>query len=402
MAKTITYLNEVPVSGPLAPLAGEFKATLAEDGYPVQSARRHLWLMAHLGRWMEDRALGVSDLDGERVEGFLADRRAAGYRTFRSVRALVPLLDFLRAKGLVERVDPSGPVEELLAGFGRYLADERAVVPSTVHLYGKRARRFLARCAPDGDVGQLVASDVTEAVVAECEALSAGSAQYFVSALRSFLRFCYLEGRTEVDLSVVALWVTGRRRSWLPRGMSAGDVRALLATCDRRRSAGRRDYAIFLLLARLGLRAGEVARLQLEDIDWRAGELIVSGKGGRQDRLPLPADVGEAIVAYLQRGRPPAGCREVFVSLSAPIRGLGYMAVSGLVRRSCRRAGVEPVGAHRLRHALAVDLVAAGASLPEVGQILRHQSISTTSVYARVDLAALRAVAQPWPAGAGR
>lgn len=402
MANQVMYSSEVPVPEPLASLASEFAASLTAAGYAVPVVRDHLWLMTHLGRWMESRGLEVGDLDDERVEAFFAERRAAGYRTRRSAQSLVPLLDLLRAKGLVERADPVGPVEELLAAFGRYLANERAVVPSTVRLYGKRARRFLMHCAPDGDVSRLVAEDVMAAVLAECATLSVGSAQYFVSALRAFLRFCYLADLTQVDLSAAALSVTGRRTSWLPRGMPAGDVRALLGTCDRRRAGGRRNYAILLLLARLGLRAGEIARLRLEDIDWRAGELTISGKGDRQDRLPLPTDVGEAIAAYLQRGRPTVACREVFVSLEAPLRGLGAMAISDVVRRSCRKAGIEPVGAHRLRHALAVDLVAEGASLPEIGQVLRHRSIQTTAGYARVDLVALRAVAQPWPAGAGR
>lgn len=402
MARTMTYLSEVPVSGPLAPLAGEFKTSLADAGYVVPVAREHLWLMAQVSRWMEDRGLSVGDLDDDRVEAFLAYRRAAGHRTLGSARGLTPLLGLLRAHGLPQAPRPAGAVEELLAGFGRYLADERAVAASTANLYLKRARRFVARCAADGDVGRLVAADVSAAVLAECETLSAGSAQYFVSALRAFLRYCYLESRTEIDLSAAALWVTGRRTSWLPKGMDAADVGALLSSCDRGQAAGRRDYAVLLLLSRLGLRAGEVARLRLDDIDWRAGELVVAGKGRRYDRLPLPVEVGEAIASYLRDGRPPTSCREVFVSLAAPIGPLGAMAVSDLVRRGCRRAGVEPVGAHRLRHALAVDLVAAGASLPEIGQILRHAGMSATAVYARVDIEALRSVAQPWPVGAGR
>ncbi|MDA8283035.1 MAG: tyrosine-type recombinase/integrase [Actinomycetota bacterium] len=402
MAKTITYLSEVPVSGPLAPLVGEFKASLADAGYVVPVAREHLWLMAQVSRWMEDRGLSVGDLDDVRVEAFLADRRAAGRRTLCSARGLAPLLRLLRAHGLPGAAPPAGAVEELLAGFGRYLADERAVAPSTARLYTKRVRRFLARCAPDANLRAVSAGQVTAAVLAECETVSVGSAQYFVAALRSFLRFCYLERLTDTDLSAAALAVSGRRPSWLPKGMSRREVSALLGSCDRRTEAGRRDYAILLLLARLGLRAGEVAALRLEDIDWRSGELLVRGKGPRFDRLPLPVDVGEAVAAYLTRGRPRTSCREVFVSVAAPIGALGNMAISDVVRRSCRRAGVEPIGAHRLRHALAVDLVAAGAALPEIGQLLRHRSASATRIYARVDVELLRSVAQPWPVGGRR
>jgi integrase/recombinase XerD len=390
--------SEVRVCGPLAPLAAGFKSTLIAAGY--RSWRWHLYLMAHLSRWLEGQGLSPADFSPERAEEYLEARRAAGYNWLCSRRGLAPLLDYLTAQGALETADQApSAAEVLLASFGRYLQDERAVGVSTSLLYLKRARRFLARCAPDGDVGHLSAGEVTAAVLAECSAVSAGSAQYFVAALRSFLRFCYLEGLTSADLSAAALAVTGRRTSPLPRGMSRRDVQALLGTCDRRQAVGRRNYAILLLLARLGLRAGEVAALRLEDLDWRAGELVVRGKGRRQDRLPLPADVGEAIAAYLRRGRPRASQREVFVSVCAPVKGLRYMAISDIVRRACQRAGVEPVGAHRLRHALAVDLVAAGASLPEIGQILRHQTVAATAVYARVDLGQLRTVAQPWPLG---
>lgn len=220
MAKTITYLSEVPVSGPLAPLVGEFKASLADAGYVVPVAREHLWLMAQVSRWMEDRGLSVGDLDDVRVEAFLADRRAAGRRTLCSARGLAPLLRLLRAHGLPGAAPPAGAVEELLAGFGRYLADERAVAPSTARLYTKRVRRFLARCAPDANLRAVSAGQVTAAVLAECETVSVGSAQYFVAALRSFLRFCYLERLTDTDLSAAALAVSGRRPSWLPKGMS--------------------------------------------------------------------------------------------------------------------------------------------------------------------------------------
>jgi integrase/recombinase XerD len=393
--------GEVRMTGPLAPMADGFRSALIDAGY--RSWRLHLYLMAHMSRWLETQGLSAADLSAERAGEYLAARRAAGYSSLCSRRGLAPLLDYLAAQGVPVTEDPPpGPAALLVGRFGRYLRDERAVGATTAGLYAKRVRRFLARCAPGGDVSGLTPADVTAAVLAECQAVSAGSAQYFVTALRSFLRFCYLEGLTGTDLSAVALAVTGRRASRLPKGMSRGDVRAMLAACDRRRAVGRRNYAVILLLARLGLRAGEAAALRLDDIDWRAGELVVRGKGSRRDRLPLPADAGEAITAYLRQGRPRTACREVFLTVRPPFRRLGYMAISDIVRRACQRAGIEPVGAHRLRHALAVDLVAAGASLPEIGQILRHRSVSATAVYARVDLELLRTVAQPWPAGTSR
>jgi integrase len=227
---------------------------------------------------------------GPGLDGCGEREGAAGYNWLCSQRDLAPLLDYLAAQGVLSREDraPGSAAEVLLARFSRYLQDERAVGASTTCLYVKRARRFLARCAPGGDVSDLSPGEVTAAVLAECTAVSAGSGQYFVAALRSFLRFCYLEGLTSTDLSAAALAVTGRRTSRQPRGMSRGDAQALLATCDRRRAVGRRNYAIILLLARLGLRAGEVAALRLEDIDWRAGELGTDRTQLRQRLAAIP------------------------------------------------------------------------------------------------------------------
>jgi len=236
-------------------------------------------------------------------------------------------------------------------------------------------------------------------VRAESSTRSVGATQYFVAALRAFLRFCHLEGLVGVDLSGATLSVTGRRTSPLPRGISPAAARALLCACDRRRALGRRDYGVLVTLLRLGLRASEVTALALDDIDWRAGEIVVHGKGRRADRLPLPVEVGEAIAGYLGRGRPKTTRREVFLSAIAPIAPLSRVGVSSIVRRACRRAGVAPVGAHRLRHTMACAMVRSGVPLSEIGQVLRHRSLASTAIYARVDIEALRRLAQPWPGG---
>jgi integrase/recombinase XerD len=223
-----------------------------------------------------------------------------------------------------------------------------------------------------------------------------------VSGLRAFLRFCFIEGLVAADLSQAALVVRGRRRSSLPKAISGADARALLGGCDRRRALGRRDYAVIIVLLRLGLRRGELARLTLDDIDWRAGELVVRGKGGRQDRLPLPADVGEAIAGYLRRGRPASDRREVFLRARAPFEPIAPGTVSSTVRRACRRAGIAEVGSHRLRHTTACAMVSAHVPLVQVGQVLRHHSLQSTAIYARVNLDELRELAAPWPGSNGR
>jgi integrase len=233
-------------------------------------------------------------------------------------------------------------------------------------------------------------------------AVSVSATQFFIAGLRSFLRFCFIEGLVEADLSQAALLMTGRRRSSLPRGIAKADAAALLHSCDRRSALGRRDYPVIVTLLRLGLRASEVASLRLDDIDWRAGKLVVRAKGAREDRLPLPVEVGGAIAAYLKRGRATSDRREVFLRARAPFLPVASGTVSSTVRPAYRRAGIAEVGAHRLRHTLACEMVSAKVPLVQIAQVLRHHSLQTTAIYARVDLDQLWTLAQPWPGGVQR
>lgn len=293
-------------------------------------------------------------------------------------------------------------MEVLLAGYARFLGQERGLAASTTAAYVLRARRFLDGHGHGADLGEVDTAAVTGAIVREAGRVSAGSAQFFVVALRSFLRYCHLTGVIDTDLSAASLPVTGRRRCVLPQGLSSAQARALLGACDRRTARGRRDYAVILLLLRLGLRSCEVARLRLEDVDWRAGQITVRGKGQRIDRLPLPADVGEAIAAYLRYARPGSIRREVFLRVIAPQGSLSRRGVSLIVHRASLSAGLGRFGSHRLRHALACDLVRVGVPLHEIGQILRHEDMASTSIYARVDVEQLRTVARPLPVGSWR
>jgi integrase len=245
----------------------------------------------------------------------------------------------------------------------------------------------------------LNAADVSEFLAWECSRRSTASAQQLVTGLRALLRYLHVTDVIEVPLRWAVPAVADRRGLSLPRGLEPAAVARLLTSCDRRSLTGRRDYAVLLLLARLGLRAGEVAAMRLEDLDWRVGELLVRGKGNRHERLPLPVDVGEALVSYL-RWRPASECRAVFLCVRAPLGPLSAGVVSQIVRAACTRAGLERVGAHRLRHTAATRMLRAGASLPEIAQVLRHQRLETTAQYARVDRQALRVVARPWPGGA--
>ena len=400
MSRPKSRVAAVDVVGPLAPFAQQFTALLTERGYTPWSRANQLRVMVCLSKWMRARGLDVGDLTSERVEEFLAQRRADGRASFGARASLSQLLDCLGGCGAPLLVDPtaqSSDIDVLLAGFACYLRQERALAASTTTAYVLRAQRLVAGYGHGADLAGLGSGDVTRAVLREADRVSVGAVQFFVVALRSFLRYGYLTGLIRTDLSGAALPVTGRRRSTLPQGISPADARALLKSCDRRTPMGRRDFAVILILLRLGLRACEVAGLQLDDIDWRAGQLTVHGKRGRVDQLPLPVDVGEAIAAYLRHDRRRTDRREVFLKVTAPVTGLRRRVVSLIVRRACARAGLDPCGSHRLRHSLACDMVRAGVPLQEIGQVLRHSDAASTSIYARVDIDQLRTVARPWP-----
>jgi site-specific recombinase XerD len=405
MARPTTKVRRVEVEGPLAPFAAAYRSRLREAGYTPLTIAHQLGHVARLSRWMQATQVAAHELTTARVEQFLALRRPSkGHRA--CFQGLLSLLAVLVERAVSSEGPAPAPPESgrdaILARFHTYLLAERGLAVCTARAYVDRARRFLDGCADDSDLADLRAGDVTRAVQREVARVSVGSAQYFVAGLRSFLRFCFVEGLVGADLGAAALAVTGRRRSPLPKGISEVDATALLGSCDRRRSDGRRDLGVLFLLLRLGLRAGEVAGLTLDDIDWRAGEIVVRGKGRREDRLPLPVDVGEAIARYLQRGRQKTARRELFLRSLAPVGALHRGGVSSIVRHACRRAGIAPVGAHRLRHTLACTLVAADAGLGEIGELLRHRGVTSTAIYARVDIETLRTLAQPWPGGEQR
>jgi site-specific recombinase XerD len=394
-------VSRVRVSGPLAGFAGGFGSFLAGVGYTPLSAACQVRVLAHLSRWMQDRGVVPAELTGQRVREFLAARRGAGYTSRVSERGLAPLLGFLRDLGAVPGPDRPVPVtaaDVLLDRYGGYLAGERGLAASTIRYYLEEARGFLA--GREGRLAGLAAAEVSGFVAAQCRQRSTGSAKILVTALRSLLRFLDAEGLSPPGLAGAVPAVAGWRGGGLPKALPGGQVAALLASCDRDTATGRRDFAVLVLLSRLGLRACEAAALELDDIDWRAGIVTVRGKGRRDEQLPLPADAGEALAGYLRGGRAGGGaCRRVFLKSRAPGGGLSADAVKMIVRLACRRAGLPEAGAHRLRHSAATGMLAAGAPLAEIGQVLRHRSVSTTAIYAKVDHGALAQLAMPWPGG---
>lgn len=402
MAKTKPSWPDV--TGPLAEYADGFRAELARLGYTPLTAAGQLRLMARLSRWMGAEGLDAQALEMPVAQRYFEARRSAGYVNERTVTALGPLLGYLRELGAVP-APAAGPVTEaghLLDRYAVCLAAERGLAPGTVALSVRLARPFLEQRAAgrDGrlDLGQLTAAGV-RAFVAGQARKQPRSAKRIVTALRSLLRFLHVDGVITVPLAGAVPSPAGHALAGLPRALGPGQVEAMLASCDPVTATGRRDRAVLLLLSRMGLRAGEVAGLGLDDIDWRRGEITVRGKGGRRDRLPLPADVGTAIVAYLRDGRPASALdRTVFIAAQAPREALSYTGITTIVAEAAARAGIPgPVHAHRLRHSAATAMLRGGGSLTEIGQALRHARPATTAIYAKADTDALRPLGRPWP-----
>ncbi|MBI3552804.1 MAG: tyrosine-type recombinase/integrase [Elusimicrobia bacterium] len=291
------------------------------------------------------------------------------------------------------------PLNRLLEKYEAFLVQERSLCAKVVHTYRTRARRFLETTLPDQalDFGLLTMADVSSYILGEVQTSRGGGAKNKIAALRSLLRYLYVHGELERDLSGAVPSAAVWRLAGLPKFLTPDDTARLLGSQDRRTLIGCRAHAVLLLLVRLGLRAAEVANLTLDDIYWSQGELLVRGKGGRQDRLPLPQEVGEAIVSYLQRARPHSNSRRLFLNsraLHGPITG---NAVSEIVRAAGERSGIAGLRAHRLRHTAATHMLWNGASLPEIGQALRQEGVDTPAIYAKVDRNGLRTICRPWP-----
>jgi site-specific recombinase XerD len=398
-----------PLDGPLAAHIVGFATWVRDEGYALYSRRRQVRLAACFSRWLGKEGVGLSNVKSDHVKRFLRAHARQVKIARGDPAALRQFLDFLRGLGVipVEKISPrsSSPVERVVQEFERYLLHDRALAQATAVNYAPFIRRFLAGLFGGGTVklSQLCAGDVVRFVQHEVRQLHLKRAKLLTTALRSFLRYLRYRGEILHDLANAVPTVANWSMTSIPRAIPRDLVRRLLASINRHTAIGRRDHAILLLLARLGLRAGEVARIELEDIDWNSGLVNIRRKGGQHSILPLPAEVGAAIAAYLKRGRPQNNnCRRVFLRSRAPIRGfLGAVAITSVVRNNLAHAGIKAPtnGAHQFRHGLATDMLRHGASLTEIGEVLGHRSPETTRIYTKVDLNALRPLALPWPGG---
>jgi integrase/recombinase XerD len=390
----------------LGPYLDSFVAESVKLGYPRQSVRHQCHVVGRFSGWLVRRRLGAADINASVVDRYIRGRKRVRRATERAT--LRRLVDHLQTSGVIQlamnRPRPCAR-EVLLDRFEKYLTTERRVLPETAAYYAAFARDFLRDRQPRGPRPRdLRASDVSKFVTLWIRMRPPGRARLLVTSLRSFFRFLLQHGEIALDLAAAVPSVAGWRLAGLPKYLSADQVDRLLASCDRGTTEGRRNYAILILLARLGVRAREVARLELGDIDWRTGELIVRGKGSREDRLPLMPEVGEALADYLRRGRPECATRRVFVRLRAPICAIGEQGtITTIVCRALHSAGLDPPvkGAHTLRHSLATRMLGGGASMAEIAEVLRHRSPQTTEIYAKVDFGALRNLALPWPTREG-
>ena len=388
-------LSMVKVTGPLVRYVPGFVTTLEGNGYRRDSVCHHVELLAHLSRWLEAQGLDAIDITSERVDEFLRARETEGYARLLTGKGVAPLLGYLRTSGAIPGalVARHSTNDDLLMSFREYLIEERGLARSTARDYVRVARRFVdgysATCLVD-----LTIEQVLRFVADECRRHVPNPV---VTGLRAFLRFCYLQGLTLNNLASVIPAVAYVGQSSLAKNVELSDIHRLLESCDRTTASGSRNFAILSVLARLGLRAREVAAMELIDIDWRRGEITVRGKGPRLDALPLPVDVGEALAEWLATGRPPCTHRHVFCRLVAPLGPLTSVGVSGVVAATCRRAQVPEIRAHALRHSAARQMLRSGSNLSEIAQVLRHTDSATTSVYAKADHATLVRAAQPWP-----
>jgi len=382
--------------GRMGPYVSGYRNCLEELRYTPSTIRNMLKILGDLGRWMIVQDVTAGQLSSDSLEQFRGFCSVSMQRP-PTAKSLSPLTDFLKAEGLLtDSPTWMGPLDELITDYRGWLVTDRGLAQATIVRYENLARRFLTDACPRG-VAELTGTDIVAFLLAESPRVSVGAVKGRVAELRSLLKFLYLRGLIPRQLTSAVPPVAGWHDVGIPKSITAAQVQRLLDTCDRENPVQIRDYAILTMVARLGLRSIEVARLEVGDLDWRGGRVILRGKASREDAMPMPVDVGEALSIYLSTARPVTTLRPVFVTCKAPLRGIRADLVSDVTRRACDRAGLPRVGAHRLRHSLATEMLRRGVPLVDISQVLRHRDLATTAIYAKTDIATLRNIAVEWP-----
>ena len=402
--RTDPGIVDVLTRGPLSPHLAAYAQYLHDAGFAIQSGQLQLRMLANFSTWLDNKRLGADEVDWPPVERYIRSRKKAGKLRNEDAPALRRVLRMLPAGQVEAPSSPPTARQIVLEQFQHYLRHERGLAEATIMKYTPIVRAFLAGKFPSGtpDFHQISPADIAKFVRRQAERITTKDAATVVTALRSFLRHLLHRGAIDTDLAACVPTIATWSLSKVPKFLPAEQIQRVLDSCDRSTPIGKRNYGILLLLARLGLRAGEVVGLTLEDIDWEAGVITVRGKGKRVAQMPLPVEVGAAIADYLRRARPACSSRRVFIRDKAPLVGFANsVAICSLVERALKKAGVESVyrGSHLFRHSLATTMLKHGASLPEIGDVLRHRRPDTTAIYAKVDLVSLRSIALPWPGG---
>ncbi len=397
-----------PPEGPLAPHIVSFAKSVGNQGYSLESLRLQVRIVAGFSRWLKQKDVKLRSVCSHHAVAYLRYRARHVRPGLGDAAALRHLIDFLHHEGVIPTektaVPRLTPGQRCVQAYEQYLREARGLAAATIVHYVLFAREFVDDCFGDGrlTLSRLCSSNVVGFVQRQVRRLHLKRAKLMTTALRSFLGYLRYRGDITLDLAATVPVVANWSMTSIPRAIAADQVHQLLISVDQSTATGRRNYAILLLLARLGLRSGEVVSLELDDIDWNVGQLRVRGKTGQRNKVPLPTDVGKAIAAYLRSGRPCSTSRRVFLRAKAPIRGFSGACGVGSVVRSCiKRAGINAptTGAHQFRHGLATEMLRQGASFSEIGELLGHRHPQSTKIYAKVDIKALRTLALPWPGG---
>ena len=404
--QAVWTLKQEP-AGPLVDHLEPFGYHLVEQGYCRPYIGAKIRVVASFSRWLQAQRMSASDVTHAHAEQYIQSHRPSAMDRS-DVATLRSLIQFLQYIGVAQ--PPNDPVErtpiqQVVYEFGGFLLNNRGLSRKTFKQYGPFIECFLTDCFAERPFGlsALSGADIIRFVHHQSTRLSVARTKVATNALRAFLRYAVYRGEINADLVEAVPSIASWSMTAIPRAISQDHIQAVLAHCRRDTPIGRRDYAILLLLVYLGLRAGEIVSLTLDSIDWEAGSITVAGKGDQQNCLPLPAEVGEALADYLRQGRPRCKDRALFLRTLAPIRGLGTQTTIGtIVNTAVRRAGVNTPtrGAHQFRHALATQMLRQGASLTEIGRLLRHQHPKTTNIYAKVGVDALRSISLAWPGDA--